>query len=190
MKALKLVVLGVVLLLAGATQAQISVRFNIGSPPEWGPAGYSNVRYYYLPDVQAYYDVESSMFIYFEGRRWIHRSYLPLRYRDYDLYNGYKVVLNDYRGNTPYTQFNQHRRLYSKGYHREPQRTIGNRPGRGNYKSSSYRENNQVNRGRYGYDYRNSRNDRHDGDNRFDKRGNEKSSKTNNGGSRNNKNRK
>ena len=57
MKTLKLVVLGIVLIFAGATQAQISVRFNIGSPPAWGPAGYSDVRYYYLPDVQAYYDV-------------------------------------------------------------------------------------------------------------------------------------
>ena len=181
MKTLKLVVFGIVLLLAGATQAQISVRFNIGSPPEWGPAGYSNVRYYYLPDVQAYYDVDNSMFIYFEGRSWIHRSYLPLRYRDYDLYNGYKVVLNDYRGNTPYAQFSQHRRLYSNGYHKEPQRTIGNRPGLGNYKSVNHRESNQANRGRYGFDNKNIRNSKNDGDNSYDKRGNAKNNKNNRG---------
>jgi hypothetical protein len=171
MKALKLVVLGIALLLAGATQAQISVRFSIGSPPEWGPSGYSNIRYYYLPDVQAYYDVETSMFIYFEGRSWIHRSYLPLRYRDYDLYNGYKVVLNDYHGNTPYAQFSQHRKLYAKGYHKDQQRTIGNRPGIGNHKPGNYRENNPANRGRYSSDNKNVRNDRTKGDNNYDKRG-------------------
>ena len=190
MKTLKLVVLGMVLLLAGATQGQISVRFNIGSPPEWGPAGYSDVRYYYLPDVEAYYDVESSMFIYFEGRRWIHRSYLPNRYRDYDLYNGYKVVMRDYRGNTPYTQFYQQRRLYSKGYHREPQRTIGNRPGGGNYKSVNYRESNQVNRGRFGTENKNIKYDKHDGDHNYDKRGYEKNSKKNAGRDNEKKNKK
>ena len=112
MKTLKLVVLGIVLFFAGATQAQISVRFNIGSPPAWGPAGYSDVRYYYLPDVQAYYDVQSSMFIYYEGRNWVHRSYLPNRYRNYNLYSGYKVPMNNYRGNTPYTNFNEYRNKY------------------------------------------------------------------------------
>ena len=173
MKALKLVILGMVLLIAGSSQAQISVRFNIGSPPAWGPAGYSDVRYYYLPDVQAYYDVQSSMFIYYEGRSWVRRSYLPARYRNYDLYNGYKVVMKDYRGNAPYSHFNEHRRLYSGGYHREPQRTIGERPGRDYNRSSDYREVNQVNRGR------NDRmqNDRNNDDRNYDKRGNVKSVK-------------
>ena len=173
MKTLKIIVLGMVLFLAGTAQAQISVHFNIGTPPAWGPEGYSDVRYYYLPDVQAYYDVESSMFIYFEGSRWIHRSYLPNRYRNYDLYNGYKVVMRDYHGNTPYTQFSEHRRLYSKGFHSEPQRTVGERPGRGNNTNPLYRENNQVNRGRADKVINNKAND----DRNYDKRGNSRSKK-------------
>ena len=173
MKALKIVVLGMILFLACTAQAQISVRFSIGTPPSWGPEGYSNVRYYYLPDVQSYYDVESSMFIYFEGSRWIRRSYLPSRYRNYDLYNGYKVVMKDYHGTTPYTKFSEHKRLYSKGFHREPQRTIGERPGRGNYSSPQYRESNQVNRGRTDRVINNRAND----DRNYDKRGNSKNQK-------------
>ncbi len=93
-------------------------------------AGYSGARYYYLPDVEAYYDVQSSMFIYYEGGVWVHRGYLPARYRNYDLYGGYKVVMTDYRGNTPYTHFAEHKTKYGRGYHREAQRTIGERPGR------------------------------------------------------------
>ncbi|MEI6142663.1 MAG: hypothetical protein WCP85_25540 [Mariniphaga sp.] len=173
MKALKIVVLGMILFLAGTAQAQLSVRFSIGTPPSWGPEGYSNVRYYYLPDVQSYYDVESSMFIYFEGSRWIRRSYLPSRYRNYDLYNGYKVVMKDYHGTTPYSQFSEHKRLYSKGFHREPQRTIGERPGRGNYSSPQYRQSNQVNRGRTDRVINNRAND----DRNYDKRGNSKNSR-------------
>ena len=67
MKTLKLFVFGIMLLFAGSTQGQLSINVHIGTPPAWGPAGYNNVRYYYLPDVEAYYDVPSSMFIYFSG---------------------------------------------------------------------------------------------------------------------------
>ena len=132
MKTLKLIVIGMALFLTNPISAQITVGVTIGSPPAWGPAGYSSARYYYLPDVEAYYDVQSSMFIYYDGGVWVHRGYLPERYRDYDLYGGYKVVMTDYRGNSPYTHFNEHRTKYGRGYRREPQRTNGERPGRGN----------------------------------------------------------
>ena len=168
MKALKLVALGIVLFFASAAQAQISVRLNLGNPPAWGPSGYSDVQYYYLPDVEAYYDVNSSMFIYYEGRSWVRRSYLPSRYRNYDLYGGYKVVMNGYHGNTPYYNHREYRTRYARGYRGQVQRTIGERPGRGN-NVREYRNNNPVNRGRGGVI---NRNDRH-GDRSFDRRGNE-----------------
>jgi hypothetical protein len=135
MKALKFVVFGFVLFLAGQSQAQVSVRLNFGTQPQWAPVGYNDVRYYYLPDVEAYYDVQSSMFIYSSGNRWIHRRSLPSRYRNYDLYGGYKVAMNGYRGSTPYSDFNNHRTQYAKGYRGEPQRTIGERPGKRNSKN-------------------------------------------------------
>lgn len=115
-----------------AAQAQVSVNVNIGSPPLWGPVGYTEVQYYYLPDVEAYYDVHSSMFIYFAGGAWIHRASLPSRYRSYDLYGGYKVVMTDYRGDAPYTHFKEYKTKYKKGYHGPAQKTIGEKPGKGN----------------------------------------------------------
>jgi hypothetical protein len=150
MKALKLLIVIMALFLAGTIQAQVSVNVNIGAPPMWGPVGYSNVQYYYLPDVEAYYDVPSSMFIYQSGGVWIHRTYLPVRYRNYDLYNGYKVVMTDYHGNKPYYRHNDYKVRYAKGYHGPAQRNIGSRPAKGHsngnnsefrnksYKSSSY----------------------------------------------------
>src|SRR5665647_2375720 len=100
MKTLKIITLGMVLFFAGAANAQISVHLNLGLQPQWAPVGYDDTRYYYLPDVEAYYDVQSSMFIYSSGNRWIHRRSLPYRYRNYDLYGGYKVAMNGYRGST------------------------------------------------------------------------------------------
>jgi hypothetical protein len=132
MKTLKLIALGIVLMCAGTANAQVSVNVNIGSPPMWGPAGYTDVQYYYLPDVQAYYDIRSSMFIYQNSGVWVHRTYLPTRYRNYDLYGGYKVVMTDYHGKRPYTHFREYRTKYARGYRGHEQHNIGMRPEKGN----------------------------------------------------------
>ncbi len=144
MKTLKLIAFGIALFLASATQAQISFSVHLGTPPQWGPEGYSGARYYYLPDVEAYYDVQTSRFIYLDGRTWVHRTYLPARYRDYDLYNGYKVVMTDYHGNTPYQYHKQYRVKYARGYRGHEQRNIGRRP-EGRNEHQSYRQNNHSN---------------------------------------------
>jgi hypothetical protein len=138
MKTLKLLVIGILLFVAGSAKSQISVHLNLGSPPQWGPEGYSDVRYYYLPDVEAYYDVSSSMFIYKNGVTWVHRSSLPGRYRNYDLYKGYKVPMSDYRGRTPYSNFRQHKIQYARGYRGQEQHNIGQRPERGNDNRPNY----------------------------------------------------
>lgn len=126
------------LFFAGSVQAQISVHVNLGTPPQWGPSGYTDVQYYYLPDVEAYYDIPSSMFIYFNGVSWVHRSSLPTRYRNYDLYNGYKVVMTDYRGNAPYGHFKEHKIKYAKGYRGQEQHNIGQRPDHGYQNDRNY----------------------------------------------------
>jgi hypothetical protein len=129
MKTIRWIVFGMVMILAIGVQSQVSFNINIGAPPPWGPAGYSQVRYYYLPDVEAYYDVQSSMFIYYGGGAWVRRTYLPAQYKNYDLYHGYKVVMTDYHGQTPYSHFKEHKQKYGKGYHGKAQRTVGEYPG-------------------------------------------------------------
>lgn len=128
MKAMKLLSALILLIVTANAEAQVSVNVNIGAPPAWAPVGYETAEYYYLPDVESYYDVRSSQFIYFGNGQWVRTRYLPRPYRHYDLYNGYKVVLTDYHGHAPYTHFKSHRVKYYKGYHGAPQRTIGVRP--------------------------------------------------------------
>jgi len=133
MKTIKLVTLSLLFFIAGQVEAQVAVNVNIGTPPAWGPVGYTNVDYYYLPDVEAYYDIRASQFIYFGNGRWIRNAYLPGPYRNYDLYRGYKVVLTDYRGRSPYVNFKSHKVKYYKGYKGKPQKSIGyNNKYRGN----------------------------------------------------------
>jgi hypothetical protein len=132
MKTLKFIVIGMAMILSCTVQAQVSVNVTLPAPPMWGPVGYTGVQYYYLPDVESYYDVRTSMFIYYSGGVWVHRAHLPGMYANYDLYGGYKVVMRDYHGNTPYSNFKEYKMKYKKGYHGGAQRTIGERPGHGN----------------------------------------------------------
>ena len=144
MKTLKLIIAGIILLTSANTvQAQVSMNVNIGTPPAWGPAGYSAVDYYYLPDVEAYYDLRATQFIYFGGGKWIRSRNLPQRYRNYNLYNGYKVVLNDYHGSRPYSNFKTHKSKYYKGYKGKPQKSIGSNRSSSNktYKSNGHNGN-------------------------------------------------
>jgi hypothetical protein len=89
--------------------AQVNVNVNIGNQPAWGPVGYERVDYYYMPDIDAYYYVPQRQFIYLEGRNWIFATGLPYRYRNYDLYRGYKVVVNEPR---PYLRHKMYRQQY------------------------------------------------------------------------------
>lgn len=142
MNHIKLIAIGILFFISCAAKAQVSVNVNIGSPPQWGPIGYAEARYYYLPDVEAYYDVQTSMFIYYGGGTWIHRTYLPTIYANYDLYDGYKVVMNDYHGNEPYYNFKEYKVKYKKGYKGASQKTIGMKPGKGNSNKNKSPQNN------------------------------------------------
>ncbi len=93
-------------------QVRVNVNVNIGSQPSWGPVGYDYVQYYYLPDIDAYYYVPRHQFVYLSGGRWIFSASLPPAYRSYDLYSGYKVVINEPRA---YQYYSTHRVKY-KGY--------------------------------------------------------------------------
>jgi hypothetical protein len=76
-------------------QISVSLGVNIGSQPDWGPVGYDHADYYYMPDINAYYEVPTHRYVYYENNVWVHRTYLPARYSNYDRYHGYKVVVNE-----------------------------------------------------------------------------------------------
>jgi hypothetical protein len=158
MKTIKLLIIAVLFFTAISTKAQVSVNVNIGTPtvnvnigtpPVWGPVGYDDAEYYYLPDIEVYFDIRASQYIYFGNGKWIRNRNLPNHCRNYDLYHGYKVVLTDYHGNSPYTHFHTHKTKYYKGYKGKPQKCRGDN---GNHYENSNDRND---------DDRNDRNDHH-----------------------------
>ena len=130
MKKIRLIIGGLLLMLVGTLHAQLSVNIVVGTPPAWGPAESSGVRFYYLPEIEAYYDVNTSEYLYLSDGRWIRASNLPPAYGNYDVYSGYKVMLSDYHGERPYDNFRDHQRNYPRGYNKgHAQKTYGERPG-------------------------------------------------------------
>lgn len=107
--------------IAHSAQSQVNINVNIGAQPAWGPVGYDHVDYYYLPDIESYYYVPSRQFIYLSNGNWVFATSLPGRYRNYNLYNGYKVVINSPR---PYLHFREHRVKYSRYKHNRSQAII------------------------------------------------------------------
>ncbi len=99
---------------AKPANAQVNVSINIGSQPLWGPGGYDYARYYYMPEMDVYYNVSSRHYTYYDGGRWVSHRSLPSRYGRYDLHRTYKVALND---SNPWRNHRRHRSNYH-GYSR------------------------------------------------------------------------
>ena len=111
------------LLVSTTLNAQVGLRlnFNIDRQPVWGPTGYDHVEYYYFPAIETYYNVAQHRFFYNERGRWVGRSQLPRRYRDFDFYRSYKVVVNERR---PYLNHRMYRDKYSSYGDRHDQESI------------------------------------------------------------------
>ncbi|MGA2624872.1 MAG: hypothetical protein ABSF91_13520 [Bacteroidota bacterium] len=106
----------VILVSTVCAQVHVNLNLNLDRQPIWGPTGYDHVEYYYLPDIEVYYNVPQHKFWYNERGRWVSGSSLPSRYRDFDLYRSYKVVVNE---PAPYRNHKMYQEKYGsyKGRH-------------------------------------------------------------------------
>lgn len=139
MKTLRCLTLGLLLSLTTVSFAQVSVSVNINAPaPAWIAAPVPTAEFYYLPDIQVYYDRPAAQFIYLHQGSWIRSRSLPVAYRGYDLHRGRTVCLTDYHGRTPYSYYRTHRARYAAPRYHAPVRTVyvkdHHAHGRGHYK--------------------------------------------------------
>ena len=123
MKNLKLLLSAIVLSIAFSAHAQVvTKKTTTMTLPDWGVAGMNDARYYYIPDIETYYDISGRNFVRMENGNWVKSTELPARYKDYDLYSGYKVVLTDEK--EPYGDYKKMKVKYKKGYKGDPQKTV------------------------------------------------------------------
>jgi hypothetical protein len=114
------ILLGCLSFNAANAQLRVSLGLNIGAQPEWGPVGYDHAEYYYMPDIDAYYDVPHHQYVYYDNNAWVHGAVLPSRYH-FDRYHTYKVVVNQ---RNPWEHQEQIRAQYASYRGRHDQQII------------------------------------------------------------------
>jgi hypothetical protein len=110
--------LPVILFFTLTSNAQPAASQNPAAP-DWG-IPVTTARYFYIPDIETYYDVSSNEYIYFQNGNWIRSAAVPAAYRNYDWQSGRKIAINDYRGNAPHVFYNIHKVKYAKAYRPKP----------------------------------------------------------------------
>ncbi|MBN2755970.1 MAG: hypothetical protein JXR51_02260 [Bacteroidales bacterium] len=108
-------------MLSQKSNAQISLKINIVSQPIWGPEGYDYVEYYYLPEIDVYYNVARHRYIYMSHNQWIVSLQLPPHYRSFDVYHARKVIINEQR---PYLRHDHFKQKYAHSNDYSNQRSI------------------------------------------------------------------
>jgi len=86
--------------------------------PSWAPPYYPGVRYYYLPDIETYYDLTSQQFVYLDNGQWSYSRYLPSIYAGYDLNDCFTVAI-DYNTYQPWLHYQYYVSHYPRYYYRD-----------------------------------------------------------------------
>lgn len=76
------------------------------------------LRYYYYPNLEAYYDKLKQIYYYKKNGKWIVSKELPAGMGGYSLYSKVYVTIEDYNGDEPYLFVEIHKKKYpynSKG---------------------------------------------------------------------------
>lgn len=112
MKTIKAFFFLVLFTFAAHLDAQVNVNVNLGTPPAWAHGNAVATQYYYLPEINSYYDVPSQQFLYLNNGKWVKAKKLPGKYKKYNLNKGKIIYLSDYRGNAPYNYNKKHKAKY------------------------------------------------------------------------------
>jgi hypothetical protein len=144
-----------------SANAQIGVHVGFGFAPRRvyppvevvdQPQQYNNANddYYYLPEVDAYYNVYEQCYYYFDGENWVSAAYLPGDYSNYDWRNAPRYEVRAVR---PYLNADFYRnRFHGREVMAWRSRGYGNRANEV-YANRGYRQDDQHfdNRNRGGY---------------------------------------
>lgn len=76
------------------------------------PKNNDEFRYYYFPNLYAYYDLETNNYIYKINNKWQTSSELPQYYGGYSLFKNTRIPVKDYIGDTPQEKFNEHKKQF------------------------------------------------------------------------------
>ncbi|WP_309641633.1 hypothetical protein [Flavobacterium sp.] len=108
-KALSIIVLVLCCLESGLAQ---KARNESDSTPLFNPVTNCQLRYYYFPNLEAYFDTQKSIYYYKENGKWITAEEIPDGYRGYSIYNKATVYITDYDDDYPCQFIEIHKKKY------------------------------------------------------------------------------
>ena len=80
--------------------------------PLFNPETNCQLRYYYFPNLEAYFDTHKSIYYYKENGEWITAKEIPEGYRGYSIYNKSNVYITDYDDDYPYQFIQIHKKKF------------------------------------------------------------------------------
>jgi hypothetical protein len=102
-------------LTAPAAHAQVGSSALFGHPA-WGPAAPAGAQYYYVPEIDGYYDLAARNYIVQRNGRWVPVAAV----QGYNPASFHPVVV-DYRGRQPWAQYRDHHARYYRPVVVQPQ---------------------------------------------------------------------
>lgn len=85
---------------------------DVNSSPNVDSKSKTEIRYYYFPNIEAYFDLQEKVYLYKDNGEWTEAEELPKNYGGYSLYNKARVIINDYDGDEPYLLLAEHKKMY------------------------------------------------------------------------------
>ncbi|HEY0092542.1 MAG TPA: hypothetical protein VGB43_08660 [Flavobacterium sp.] len=114
------------LLFVSIAQAQKS---NTTAIPLVDPVTNCELRYYYFPNIEAFFDTKKRVYHFMEQGVWTTAEEIPSGYRGYSIYNKASVFITDYDGDDPIQFIAAYKKKYPhnlRGKYREMTASIDN----------------------------------------------------------------
>ena len=127
MKKLYVTICILVIMSASMLQAQSASVTKL--PPLTDPVSNCDLRYYYFPNLEAYFDTKKSVYILNQNGVWTTLKEIPSGYRGYSLYNKVCVLITDYDDDEPTQFLKLHKKKYpynNRGKYQEMTASISN----------------------------------------------------------------
>lgn len=123
MKKIHYLILAMFISITSFTSAQNSVNPDLSFEAQSiiDEGAIHNIRYYYYPNLQAYFDTDTGTYLYIANNQWIEGKEIPKGLRGYSLLNKQRVAITDYSGDEPYNVFEKHKELYPANYNAKRQ---------------------------------------------------------------------
>lgn len=100
------------LLVAFTTNSQTNLNNPTAEVKNDSLKKFTGIRYNFYPNLDAYFDIKTSEYIYKLNGAWIKDKVIPSNYRGYSIYNNYHQEITNYFGEKPYENLAENKKTF------------------------------------------------------------------------------